>query len=57
MRVKTVLTLAAFGAAYYLARRFTPIAPRSGTPNPRLAPVVMWYETPEERASYCEGSD
>ena len=57
MRVSTVLTLAALGAAVYLARRLGPITTRSGGANPRLAPVVMWFETPEERSTYCEGAD
>jgi flagellar basal body-associated protein FliL len=59
MRVSTLVTLAALGAAGYFIYTIAEQqnAERQETSNRRAEPVVMWFETLDQRNAYCEGAD
>ena len=59
MRLSTVITLAALGAAGYYAYRLNETAAqrRSVASVARTEPIVMWFETIDERTALCEGAD
>ena len=59
MRLSTVFTLAALGAAgYYVYKLSAKSAEsRSAASIARTEPIVMWFETVDERTALCEGAD
>ncbi|MFN3430043.1 MAG: hypothetical protein ACK46X_08825 [Candidatus Sericytochromatia bacterium] len=56
MRISTLLTLGALGAAAYYAYKITDQA-TAKTPTRLNEPIVMWFETIDERTALCEGAD
>lgn len=58
MRLSTWFTLAALGAVgYYAYRLTTERRPVAAVALVRTEPIVMWFETPDERSVLCEGAD
>ena len=56
MRISTLLTLGALGAAaYYVYKIADQVAPKAV--SPLNEPIVMWFETIDERTALCEGAD
>ncbi|MNS12448.1 hypothetical protein D3C72_440120 [compost metagenome] len=56
MRISTLLTLGALGAAAYYVYKITDhVMPKAATPL--TEPIVMWFETIDERTALCEGAD
>ena len=56
MRISTLLTLGALGAAaYYVYKIADQVAPKAAIPLNE--PIVMWFETIDERTALCEGAD
>jgi hypothetical protein len=56
MRISTLLTLGALGAAAYYVYKITDqVTPKAQTPL--AEPIVMWFETIDERTALCEGAD
>ena len=59
MRASTLLTLVALGAAGYYVYTIAEQQNKRRliASNWRAAPIVMWFETADERNAFCEGAD
>ena len=58
MRFSTFITLAAIGFAGFYAYRLSADQKRLARAAAlRAEPIVMWFETADERSAFCEGAD